>query len=675
MYYFARNCKFQKSDFQHLWQVLMTHFRMKIFFAFMVFLLASSFPATAQEDPDVGWFESLYDTHKKLSVDDELNQLTDQYRAAVEQGDKQEEIKALIASGVFQQTRVSDYEQAMEWLIKSLTLEDLLNLHHEKIFTLIAMARLFEVVGDYHKCDDFLNQAMEINQSHTNLHVHALILDEKGRVNDLMGNTGEAFRDYEHMLTYARQLQLPGREADALSHLGQLQSKKKEYTEALSTHKKSLAIRRLLRDKVKESVSLNDIGKLYHLMKNHERAMANHEAALKIRQAINDKAGVAESHNNIGILYFEKRDFKKAIVQLNLALKAGHEAQKQEQIRISYDYLSMCYKELNDFKTAFEYKESLLAIEKFIENEKNERQLLETQNRYTLSRKENAINQLKSDREQDGKVIQSQLELRNFLMLLIALGLIIGLLVLYLYLVKRRSNHILQSVNNTKDKLFSIIGHDLRGPLHSLSSFVSLLHNHTDYISKDEIKMLSKDIDKSLKNLFNLLENLLDWSRSQTGNIDFKSEAFDLAEVLKENETLLQGQMQHKGLTLRNETKGRIWVNAHRNSINTVVRNLISNAIKYTPSGGTITVAADPQKDEWRISIADTGVGMSETVLQKLFSTGTRHSTPGTAHEKGTGLGLVLCKDFVEKNGGRIGAESKDGIGSSFYFTVPAMLT
>jgi len=296
---------------------------------------------------------------------------------------------------------------------------------------------------------------------------------------------------------------------------------------------------------------------------------------------------------------------------------------------------------------------------------------VETQNRYTITRKETAISQLKSDRERDGKVIQSQMELRNFLMLLIALGLIIGLLVLYLYLVKRRSNHILKSVNNTKDKLFSIIGHDLRGPLHSLSSFVSLIHNHVDSLSKDEIKMLSQDIHKSLKNLFTLLENLLEWSRSQTGNIDFKSEAFDLAEVVKENETLLQGQMQHKGLTLRNETKEGIWVNAHRNSINTVVRNLISNAIKYTPAGGTITVVADPLKDLWRITVADTGVGMSEIVLKKLFSPGSRHSTPGTADEKGTGLGLVLCKDFVEKNGGRLGAESKEGIGSRFYFTVP----
>jgi len=647
------------------------YFRMKVFFAFMVFLLASALPAVAQEDPDVRWFEALYDTHPKLSETDELNHLLDQYRESVELGDKQEEIKALIASGVFHQTRGNDYEEAMEWLIKSLTLEDMLNLNHEKIFTLLAMARLFEVVGDYYKSDDLLNQAMEINQSNTNLHVYALILNEKGRVNAFMGNSGEAFEDYERMLSYARQLQLPGREADALFHLGQLQSNKKDYTEALSTHKKSLAIRRAQRDKLKESVSLNDIGKLYHLMKNHDRAMANHEAALKIRQAINDKAGVAESYNNIGILYFEKRDFKKAIVQLNLALKAGHEAQRQEQIRISYDHLSMCYKELNDFKKALEYKESLLAIEKFIENEKNERQLVETQNRYTITRKETAISQLKSDRERDGKVIQSQMELRNFLMLLIALGLIIGLLVLYLYLVKRRSNHILKSVNNTKDKLFSIIGHDLRGPLHSLSSFVSLIHNHVDSLSKDEIKMLSQDIDKSLKNLFTLLENLLEWSRSQTGNIDFKSEAFDLSEVVKENETLLQGQMQHKGLTLRNETKEGIWVNAHRNSINTVVRNLISNAIKYTPAGGTITVVADPLKDLWRITVADTGVGMSEIVLKKLFSSGSRHSTPGTADEKGTGLGLVLCKDFVEKNGGRLGAESKEGIGSRFYFTVP----
>lgn len=649
----------------------MMYFRMKVFLAFMVLWLGTTFTSIAQEDPDVMWFEALFEINNELLTDDEVGRLMAKRVEAAELSNKHDEIKALIELGVYHLTHASDYEQAMGWFVQSLTLEDSYKLNRERIFTLLAMARVFEEVGDYHKSEDFLNQALEINQADNNLNVLTLTLNEMGRVSSLQGDVISAFDDYERVLQYARQLQLPGREADALFNLGQLHCKKKEYDLALQTHKEALAIRRSLQDKVKESVSLNNIGELYRLMKNHERAIANHEAALSIRQAVKDVGGIAESYNNLGALYLEMKDYKKAIMQLNLALQAGHEAQKQEHIRNSYDYLSMCYKQLNDFKKALEYKENHLAIEKFIENEKNERQLLETQNRYIISKNEIAINQLKSDREHDEKIIKEQTKLRNILILLIACGLIIGLLVLYLYIQNRRSNHKLQNINATKDKLFSIIGHDLKGPLNSLSSFVSLLHNHTDSLSKEEIKILSKDIDKSLKNLFTLLENLLEWSRSQAGNMDFKKEVFDLSSVVKENEALLRGQIENKGLTLRNETQEGVWVQAHRNSINTVLRNLISNAIKFTPAGGTITVSADALKDQWRINVTDTGVGMCETVLQKLFKIGTKHSTLGTAQEKGTGLGLILCKDFVEKNGGRIGVESKVGAGSKFYFTVP----
>jgi signal transduction histidine kinase len=183
--------------------------------------------------------------------------------------------------------------------------------------------------------------------------------------------------------------------------------------------------------------------------------------------------------------------------------------------------------------------------------------------------------------------------------------------------------------------------------------------------------MLSVDVDKSLKNLFALLENLLEWGRSQTGNIDFTPEPFDLAVVLNENQELLKGQAGNKKIALVNENKNALPVHAHRNSINTVVRNLISNAIKFTPEGGKITLNAEPEGKFIRVSVTDTGVGMSKEVIAKLFKIGTKHSTLGTSQEKGTGLGLILCKDFVEKNGGTIGVECAEGKGSTFYFRLP----
>lgn len=183
--------------------------------------------------------------------------------------------------------------------------------------------------------------------------------------------------------------------------------------------------------------------------------------------------------------------------------------------------------------------------------------------------------------------------------------------------------------------------------------------------------MFAKDFDKSLKNLFALLENLLEWSRSQTGNIEFVAEKFDLAMVLEENKELLQAQAKQKGISLNCYPVDNLIIRAHRNSINTVVRNLISNAIKFTQPDGRIDVQTRRTANEVVVSVSDTGVGMSPGIVEKLFRIDSKHSTKGTANEKGTGLGLILCKEFVEKNGGRIWVNSEEGKGSVFSFALP----
>ena len=644
---------------------------LKLFFAFTTLTLCGTFSIQAQDTLDVAWYQNLFRHQKNISIKEILRQADNKRIDANRLNDKTSEVKALIELSVFRLTLVNDYEPSMSLLIRSLAIEDSLNMANEKIFTLLAMARVFEEVGDYYKSLEFLKQAQQLNDQLNKPSTQTLILNETGRVEAAHGLLDEAFESYELALEYARKLGQQGLEGDALFHLAQLRSRKKQYKEALETHKQALAIRRSINDKSNEAQSLNDIGELYILMKNQDRALANHVEALEIRQSLKDKKGLAESFNNVGVLYMEQKNFKRAISNLILALQNAREAQAQDELLTTYDYLSRCYKLAGDFEKALVYKESYQGIYEFIQSKKNDRQLLETQNRYTMNKMESAIHVLESDRLQRERVIDSQKKLRNFLFLVMALTTIIATLVLYLYFVKRRSTQRLKDLNATKDKLFSIIGHDLKGPLNSFTAFSSLLINHADSLTKEEIKTLSIDLDKSLKNLLTLLENLLEWSRSQTGNIDFKREKFSLTSLLKENEELLKGMAQNKSINLINESKSDLEVNAHRHSINTVIRNLLSNAIKFTPQGGTIRLGVAQNNNQLVVSVTDTGVGMSSTVRQKLFMIGAKHSTLGTAKEKGTGLGLILCKDFVEKNGGTIHVESKEGSGSRFYFELP----
>jgi len=659
---------------------------LKVFFAFGVLSLSVVFESQAQsDDPDVVWFQNFFQEKGDKSAEEAMRLADSRLQDAREKKDKSAETKALIGLGLFHLTQVSDYEQALGWLIQSLAIEDSLSLKKEQIFTYLAMARVFEEVGDYNKSIEFLSQARSINDTFSNSRVLVLILNELGRVNAARGKIEESFSNYELLLEYAEELHEPAREADALFHLGQLQSGQRKYKEALANHKKALALRRRVKDKIGEAVSLNAIGELYRQMKNAERALANHVAALEIRQAQKDNRGLAESYNNVGVLYYQQKNYKRAIANLDLAIEAGRDAQVQVEMKKSYDYLSQCYKELKEFKKALEYRESFQAIHEFIQNEKDEHQLVETQNRYVIEKKESEIGQLELIRTQREKELEAQVKLRNFLFLIIGLGAIIALLILYLYILNKRSNKQLkianakvqqqnlqlQDLNATKDKFFSIIGHDLKGPLNSLTSFSGLLINHTDSLTKDEIKMLAKDLDKSLKNLFALLENLLEWSRAQTGAIEFKAEAFDLNALIEENKELLKAQAQNKKIELDHSNTNSLTIKAHKHSINTVLRNLMANAIKFTPEGGKVIVSAQPGKGEVLVSVADTGVGIPASVIQKLFRIDTKHSTKGTADEKGTGLGLILCKEFVEKNGGTIGVQSEEGKGSTFYFTLP----
>ncbi len=639
----------------------------------------------AQENEDIVWFESFFLPTTERSTQEALNNRNDRLLAATETKDLPEELKIKKELGLIHLTQTHNYEKALDYFIDALTLEDSLHQEQKKVFTYLGLSKVFEAVGDFNKCTELLESAKAINESTKNIDVLVLILNEMGKINAALGLLSEARENYELVLEYNEELDRPSVQAEALYNLGHLNTLEGDYPKALENHKSALAIYRSVYNREKEARLLNDIGELYLLMKNEERTYANHLAGLEIRKSLKDKVGIAESYNNIGVLYYIQKKYDRSIANLQLGLASGQEAQAQQHISRSYEYLSLCYEALNDYKKAFEYKQLHLAIIEFIQNEKTEQKLLETQNRYVIERKESEISDLEGDRDRKEKELQNQRQFRNLFVVLTTLALVVLALILYLYMIKRRSNKILQVVNSkvkiqnselqnlnaTKDKFFSILGHDLKGPLNSLSSFSNLLINYTDSLSKEEIQQLATDLDKSIKNLYSLLENLLEWSRSQTGNIAFTPEIFDLTVLLEENKALLQAQAETKKIEIINSYTDSVPVNTHKHSINTVIRNVISNAIKFTPEGGTITTNMKKEDDFVVVSIADTGVGMSQEVIDKLFRIDTKHSTKGTANEKGTGLGLILCREFVEKNGGKIWVTSEENAGSIFSFLIP----
>lgn len=231
----------------------------------------------------------------------------------------------------------------------------------------------------------------------------------------------------------------------------------------------------------------------------------------------------------------------------------------------------------------------------------------------------------------------------------------------------------LQDLNATKDKFFSIIAHDLRNPFTSLIAFSELIYKNVNKLSTEKIESLAIRMNDSSKQAFALLENLLNWSRVQTGALVPDPRVVEIERLLSENQAQAASLALAKGITIQIDSIciGRIF--ADKQMIDTVLRNLIANAIKFSYANSTIWLKAEDQQNHILFSVADAGVGIDQQTLSQLLEIDSNISTRGTGEEKGTGLGLILCKEFVELSGGRIWAESEFGLGTTFYFTVPSV--
>ncbi len=231
----------------------------------------------------------------------------------------------------------------------------------------------------------------------------------------------------------------------------------------------------------------------------------------------------------------------------------------------------------------------------------------------------------------------------------------------------------LKELNASKDKFFSIISHDLRSPLNGLMGLSRVLSTEFESLSNEEIREFSESMHHSAENLYKLLENLLHWSRLQRGVINMEPAHIDVAGLCLMNKDLQNGSALQKGIEISVEIEESFYARADMNMINTVIRNLISNALKFTRRGGKIIVSAFMKGDkEICIYVKDNGVGMNSDTMSKIFRIDKVTTSEGTENEKGTGLGLILCKELVEKNGGRIWVDSVQGEGTTFYFTLPA---
>ncbi|MBI5220026.1 MAG: response regulator [Bacteroidia bacterium] len=246
--------------------------------------------------------------------------------------------------------------------------------------------------------------------------------------------------------------------------------------------------------------------------------------------------------------------------------------------------------------------------------------------------------------------------------------------------IKEQNNELLKTkqylyeLNACKDKFFSIIAHDLKNPFAGILSSCDLLLRRLSTYDTEKIKNKIQMIGSSAKQGCELLGNLLEWSRSQTGNIQFSPKEVNLNQIAETSIRMVKQQANDKNIKIHNHLQDDLLIKADENLLNTVFRNLLTNAIKFTPESGEVTINSMQTENFYEISVADTGIGMPAEIQEQLFRIDSKITSRGTSGEPGTGLGLILCKEFIEMHGGRILAVSEEGKGSEFVFSLPVCL-
>jgi signal transduction histidine kinase len=307
--------------------------------------------------------------------------------------------------------------------------------------------------------------------------------------------------------------------------------------------------------------------------------------------------------------------------------------------------------------------------------------LLQSEIRFETESKEEQIKALTRLEELQKGQIKKQDLIRNILVIVVALTVILlfsvyrsgqrririnKLLLQHQEEIKKRSAE-LEQLNQVKDKFFSIVSHDLRSPMNALAGVLDLMNK--DQITEEEFKTIGKELQLRFNHTRRLINNLLDWALLQMDKFKIQVEKINLKDLIDSNVAMIES-LHLKKLQIENLVDQSLIATGDKDMINLVIRNLVMNAIKFSESGDKITIAAKEDIDFYILSVKDSGVGIAPEVQKILFEKTTGYSTRGTANEKGTGLGLILCKEFVERIGGKIWLESELGKGSTFFFTV-----
>jgi len=548
-------------------------------------------------------------------------------------------------------------------------------------------------IGEYDEAYYHLTQAYRILQRFSKTSSDSLYM------NIALHNVGRVFKElgqYEVALKHLRLSQkISEKIGDAegkpysLDEIGDVELRLGDYDSALHYLKLSLlegkkifASNSLTSIRELQPKTYSKIAKAYLNKGDFDKVFIYYDSTYKIHELTGNKLGIAEVELGRGTAFIRQAKFEEAMHYIERALTLAKEINARVLETSCYEQLSILWEKKGDFKKSLEYFKQYKVLGDSLFSNEMQQKLLRDQIGFETATRDDQIAALTRVEEVQKSELRKTEFIRNILVVVVALTAILlftvyrsgqrrkqinALLLQHQEEMEKRSKE-LEQLNEVKDKFFSIISHDLRSPINALAGLMDLLDKGA--IASHELPTAIKELRIRFNHTRSLMNNLLDWTVLQMDKMNLQAGNIQLHKLAEENIELV-GSIQNKKIKMVNSVPENAIGYGDSNTINLVIRNLMTNSIKFTNDGGEISISAESQGKDWVISVRDNGIGMSADIQKKLFDKINPYSTRGTANEKGTGLGLILCKEFVEKNGGRIWVESKENEGSTFWFTVP----
>ena len=561
------------------------------------------------------------------------------------------------------------------------------------------------VKGNYSRAIDYYSKGLEIAKQFGVVEQEGFAYLNLASIHIYQEHFASAIENVKKAEEIAKKIDNKAMLAYAYIYYGSAYQFEKEFDIALNYYNNSLSIRKETNNISGQGTCYKHIGDVYFAKGQYSEAIENYDRSIELFNEKNDNL-LADILVKKSLILLSEKKLNQASELAYQGLDMAHKVGAKLVVRDALQALANISLITNDYKSASSYFRNIILYNDTLFSQKLSEKILNIEYQSEKKLREAEIELMNKD------YAIKELEVNRIRIFSITLSIILVLLagisigVLFLLRVRRQRTKLLEKQNQeiidqrnsieqknkrlneaneklalsennlkklvkTKDKLFSIIAHDLRSPFIAMVGLTEVLQQKAPQLQPSEVSQYAFYINESSQRLLNLIDNLLHWSRSQTGKLTIVPKKIPVRNLADDVFNVMRTQADSKKITLENRIADNISIFADYNSISTVIRNLVSNAIKFSNENGTVTLNAQQHDGSIHISIADNGVGVDPENMDKLFKIEENFTTRGTHQEAGTGLGLIICKEFVEKNGGSIVVNSKVGKGTIFTITLP----